>query len=80
MRDLERTGQCTAHAYREAVSFIDKDGYQVAYQKVYIFSASVWRWLTFYGDLYGDDYPQSHESLDAMRQYIRTQKPIPCSK
>jgi len=77
MKHLEHINQCSSSCYRESVSFIDKNNYQVAYQKVYIFSTNEWRWLTFFGDMYSDDYPQGHASLDDMRKYIKTQKPIP---
>jgi len=76
MKHLERFNQCTSSCYREAVSFIDKDGNQVAYQKVFSFHNG-WYWLTFFGDIDSTDYPQRHNTLDDMRQYIRTQGPIP---
>ena len=73
MKSLERHTCINSDCFRESVSFVDADGWQIAYQKVFLFKSTGWRWLTFYGDRYGPDYPQGHESLKAMRAYIRTQ-------
>ncbi len=44
MKNLERVQYCVSSCYREGVSFIDKDGFQVAYQKVFIFNTRVWHY------------------------------------